>query len=212
MIRHHGNLRPAGGGGAGSRAVVAGSVPPPLRAPRVAPGGSRQQLLALPGGPARGARLWSPPQPGRDPERVSRGSPRLPGDTERRREGRGARLCERSPSGGCGHGAPAPLWPGGQNSKAAGPFKGTEPSWRESAQRRGEPAPPGGQGHGIRGVPFPERTMAVRKPGRLSSPPRIPFGMLLPARPTPLQAAASSRRCPRVEPHHCSGSVGGVIA
>lgn len=143
MIRRQGNLRPAGGGRAGSGRRWRGRSRHPCGAPPAAPGGSRHQLLALPGSPARGARLGPPPHPGRDPEAVSRGSRRVPGDTERRREGRRARLCERSPSGGReGHGAPAPLWPGSQSREAARPFKGAKLPERERAQARGaRPAP-----------------------------------------------------------------------
>lgn len=170
LIRRQGNLRPAGGGRAGSGRRWRGRSRHPCGAPPAAPGGSRHQLLALPGGPARGARLGPPPHPGRDPEAVSRGSRRVPGDTERRREGRRARLCERSPSGGRGTVLLPRCGPGVRAAKQRDLSK--ERSSRSgSAHRRGEPAPPRGPGRGMRGVPFPGRTMAVRKSGRFSSPP-----------------------------------------
>lgn len=83
-----------------------------------------------------------------------------------------------------------PAGPGAQGAKAAGPRKGAGA------------APRGPHGRGIRGVPFPGRTMAVRKAGRLSSPPqaspRDAFPCPTPALPSP----------PPVGPHHCGAARG----
>lgn len=173
-VRRHGNPRPAGGG-----EQVAGR--------------RRQGRSPIPAGlstrPSRRRCEGSPPHPGRDPERVSRGSPRTPG-TREEAGGAGCGAMRAKPLGGRRARRSRPAGPGAQGAKAAGPRKGAGA------------APRGPHGRGIRGVPFPGRTMAVRKAGRLSSPPqaspRDAFPCPTPALPSP----------PPVGPHHCGAARG----
>lgn len=160
----------AGGGGGVGPAVPAGL---PRR-----PGGARQQLLALPGGAESGARLGPPPHPGRDPGALSRGSRRVPGDTERRREGRGARLCQRSPSGGTGHAAPAPLCPRVRAGRQRDLSRGRSPPGAGARTGAGSAPRPADRDAGCAGSRSREEQWPCGSQAASPAHPGLPSGML----------------------------------
>lgn len=195
MIRHHGNLRPSAGGRAGSRAAVAGSVPPSLL-----PGSSCSLFpAALRGGRASDTLHI--------PAAILSGCPGAPCDSLRTRKGGGrggVRGCvSEAPREAAGSVLPPRCGPAVRAAKQRDLSKERSPPGAGARKGAGSAPRPADRDAGYAASRSPKEQWPCGSQAASPAHPRLPSGMLLPARPTPLQAAASSPRCPRVEPHHC---------
>ncbi|XP_064508477.1 vasodilator-stimulated phosphoprotein-like [Pseudopipra pipra] len=153
LARRHGNLRPAGGRGAGSGGRVGPAIPPGLSPPpREAPGTSYSLFPAA----LRGCAVGPPPHPGRAPEALTRRAPR--------ESARGSWECpwgHGTAAGGDGCevvraellGREGRRWSCPAVAQSSEPLERPKERCRPGAGalgRRGEPAPPHGTGRGAR--------------------------------------------------------------
>nr|XP_041569943.1 translation initiation factor IF-2-like [Taeniopygia guttata] len=208
-LRGGGRAVAAGGAGRSSpweaRAAVAGSVPPSPRGSPRRPG-RRPARSSLRGGPTRGARLWAPLHPGP----ILRRRPGAPCASLGTRNGGGrggVRACvSGAPQEGEGSVLLPRCGPGIRAAKQRDLSKERSPPGAGARKSAGSPPRPADRDAGYAASRSRKEQWPCGSQAASPAHPGLPSGMRLPARPPPSQAAASSPRRPRVEPHHCEAA------